>query len=194
MEAATIVGAARSEPQPDPELFAFVGECVAQLPSGEGEAATRVRVDWLLEKLTAERARIRSVQEFTERRVDMIRTHGDGEVAKLQKRVAYLETKIREHLPHEGERFKREFGKKSLDLPNGKVGYRTVQPTVHIEDMEKAIRWAEEHRIEVARKEVKALQKTPVLDWIKATGELPPVEIIEYVDGYDKFYIETEGA
>lgn len=166
-------------------------EVEESLPQGEGSASVRLRVDYLLEKVAEEKARIREVEEFTARRIEMIRTHGDDEVAKLQRRVSFLESRIRLHLPFEGEAFKREFGKKSLDLPSGKVGYRAVAPTVTIEDAEKAIRWAEEKRIEVSRKEVKTLNKTPVLEWIAKTGELPPADCIDYVDGFDRFYIET---
>lgn len=163
----------------------------AGLPDGDTRTERELRLDYLLEKIRAERQEIQQVEAFTERRVKMIRDHCERETAKHRRRIAWLEDQARKCVPLDAERFQKEYGKKSVNLPHGKVGYRHKSETVEIEDTSKALEWVKENGIDFSVSE--RVTKTPVLDWIREHGEVPPPESgIELVEGYDDFYVSTD--
>ena len=181
-----------NQPEPDHELIAFVGEVVADLPPGEGLTAGELRVDYLLEKLSAEAKRIEGVREFTARRVEMVTAHGQAEIEKLRRRVAWLESKIREHMPLDPASFKKHYGAKSTRLPHGQIGYRASRASVEIVDQEKALAFAKARGLEVRVTE--SVNKTPLLESVVRDGEEPdPVtDGFRYVPPTDAFFITPD--
>ncbi len=81
--------------------------------------------------------------------------------------------------------------KKSINLLTGKTGYRTVKGTLQINDEEAAMAWAEQNCPE-AVKVTKRLVKTPLMDYLKDTGELP--DGCELTDDVEKFYPWIDGT
>ena len=181
------------EPLVDREAQEFQSEVAAGMPEGEALGMAEARMDYLLERIATEHERIARIQAAASARIAMIRDHADDECAKLVKRVSYLEGVIRQNLPGDADHFRRLYGKKSLSLPNGKVGYRVVAPTVEIEDQARAIAWAEQAGVPVTEKVTRTLGKKAVLEYIAQRGELPDTDAIEYVDGYERFYVQAGG-
>jgi len=159
----------------------------AGLPEGDDDISRELRIDYLLERIGQERHEIARVNEFTQRRIQMIRDHGDEQAAMVQRRISYLEDMVRTHLPMTGDEFAAAYRKKSLNLPHGKVGYRHLPASVVIHDQTAAVEWAKAHGVPVTVKE--SLGKTGVIAHIKATGELPETDAIEYVDASERFFV-----
>lgn len=177
---------------PDHELIAFVGEALAGLPEGEDLTGAELRVDYLLEKLAAEQERIIGLEAFTKRRVDMVMAHKVTEMAKLEKRVAWLESRIREHLPFDAASFKRHYGAKSARLPHGQIGYRAQRATVEIVDHGKALAYAKARGLEI--KVVESVNKTPLFEEVVRTSMDPDpmVDGFRFVPARDEFFVSPE--
>lgn len=143
-----------------------------ELPKGEGEVEDRLRMDWLLEKVAEEEAEITRVADFTNRRMEMVRKHGEAEMVRRQNRIVWLKSVIKMHLPSTGSHMEKVYGKKSLPLPHGTVGFRTNRESIVIEDAAKALRWAKANGLQVATKE--SVSKTPLHNYVHETGEVPP--------------------
>lgn len=171
---------------------AFVVDVLAALPSGDGLTASELRVDYLMEKLSDEAKRLEAVEEFTARRVQMVRDHGEAETAKIAKRMAWLESKIREHLPLDAAGFRKHYGAKSHRLPHGQVGYRKHPATVEIVDFTEAMTWARENGVQPTETIKVTLPKAAILEWIKLMGEMPPENAIRYVDATDEFFVSPD--
>ena len=122
MEAATVVGAMTPGAQPDHDLLAFVGEVSADLPAGETLGLAEARVDYLLQKISEERLRIDRIKGAAAARIDMISDHAIEETRKIERRIAYAESLVRQHAPGDAAHYKKLYGKKSLSLPHGTVG------------------------------------------------------------------------
>jgi phage host-nuclease inhibitor protein Gam len=74
--------------------------------------------------------------------------------------------------------------KKSVDLLTGRAGYRTSPDKVEIVDGEAAAEWAAFNCPEALGTSIK--RTSPIKDYIKATGEIPPG--IRYVEKQETFY------
>lgn len=174
----------------DPETAAFEGEVVAGLPDGDDLTGAELRVDYLLEKLAAEHERIIGVEAFTKRRVEMVLAHKATELAKLAKRVEWLESKIREHMPLDSVGFKKQYGAKSHRLPHGQIGYRSSRATVDIVDPVRALEFAKARGLEISVTE--RVNKTPLLDYVRETGDYPDDAGFTVVEPSDEFFVSPD--
>lgn len=190
MEASTVPSL--FEAPHEPELLAFVGEVAAGLPAGEDLTSAECRVDYLMEKLSEEAKRAEHVADFTARRVQMVCDHAEVETAKIRKRMAWLESRIREHLPLDAASFKKTYGAKSHRLPSGQVGYRASRATVEIVDPTKALAFAKAEGLEVKVTEV--VNKTPLLEHVMRSGAEPDPERdgFAFVPPVDSFFVSPD--
>lgn len=177
----------------EPEDMAFVVEVASHLPAGDDLTSSELRVDYLLEKLSEEHARLTQLIDFSDRRVQMIREHQATEAGKIERRCSWLESQIRAHTPGDAARFKFLFGKKSVSLPHGTIGFKASGGGIDITDSEKALAFARKHGLEI--KTTYSVNKTPLGEWVKKSGEEPDPER----DGFtvlptvDLFYVKPEG-
>ncbi len=75
-------------------------------------------------------------------------------------------------------------GTKHLTLPNGhKFSLRKCPDSINIKDEESVIEWCEENLKEACKTKV-SLLKTPIAEYFKKTGNLPPG--IEFITGESK--------
>lgn len=76
--------------------------------------------------------------------------------------------------------------RRSISLPDGTLGFRTVPASLRINDESLVIRWAV-RSCPSAVATVQRLRKTPIMEYFEATGELP--EGAEIVAPHPNFYI-----
>jgi phage host-nuclease inhibitor protein Gam len=76
--------------------------------------------------------------------------------------------------------------KKTLRLPDGTLGYRRKGLLLNIEDKEATLEWCRGNLPEAVRVREDVL-KTPLNEWVKETGEVPPG--CEIKPGGDEFYV-----
>lgn len=193
LAALKVVGTVPVEAPVDPEQAAFVEVVSAGLPSGEDLTASELRCDYLLEKLSEEHGRLGHLCEFSDRRVQMVREHQAIEAGKLERRIAWLESQIRAHTPGDAERFKTLYGRKSLALPHGKVGFKASGGGIEITDSAKVLAFARKHGLEI--KTTHTVNKTPLQEWVQKNGEEPDPETDGFmvVPAADQFFVKPEG-
>lgn len=179
--------AAKSAPEP-----AFVEEVAAGLPAGDDLTAAELRVDYLLEKIAEERTRLDHLEEFTRRRMDMILEHKSMEAGKIERRLAWLESRVREHMPFDAASFRKHYGAKSHRLPHGQIGYRASRASVEITDPAKALAFAKARGLEIKVSE--SVNKTPLLESVMRDGEEPNPETdgFRFVPPQDEFFVNPE--
>ena len=172
----------------------FENEVTAGLPAGDDLTAAELRVDYLLEKAAEERTRLDQLEEFTARRVAMIVEHKSAEASKIEKRLAWLESRIREHIPFDAASFRKHYGAKSHRLPHGQIGYRASRATVEITDPAKALAFAKARGLEVKVSE--SVNKTPLLESVMRDGEEPNPETdgFRFVPPADEFFCHPDVA
>ena len=75
---------------------------------------------------------------------------------------------------------------KSIKLPHGTVGKRTVPGGPRVLDVDAVLAWAKEHGIPGIVKVTESVNKTAVAEYVKSTGDLPDgVEIVESREAFD---------
>lgn len=77
--------------------------------------------------------------------------------------------------------------RKSVSLPGGTAGYRSVGPTLVIQDEQRVLKWAKQN-CPSAIVVVERLSKTAINEHLVATGEVPP-EGVAIAPAQEKFYI-----
>lgn len=171
----------------------FEREIDASLPVGEDRAAAMARCDYLLERIREERRREADVAEVAARRIQMVSDWGTEEREKIQRRIAHLEERLRMHVPASGAGMEREFGKKSVTLPHGTLGYKASPATVKIVDQKAVVAWATQAGVPVQQKLVESVLASDVKAHWHATGEIP--DGCEQIDASESFYVKPrEGA
>lgn len=165
----------------------------ADLPEGGDFTANALRVDVLLEKIAGLRDEESKVAEFTTRRMQMVQAHGERELRKVQGRIRWLEGVVRRLVPSTGHGMQQAFGKKSLALPHGSVGYRASPESIVVTDSTRALQWAKERGLEVTVRE--SVGKTALHAYVKETGDEPdPKECgFSLEPAGERFYLKTEG-
>jgi hypothetical protein len=185
------VGALLPEREHDPEALAYAMDVEGAMPEGEGPTVLELQADYLLEKLAEESAAMAHLNDFTERRIQMIRDHAEIEGNKIRGRVEWLEARLRRCVPYDPAGFQEAYGKKSLRLPHGTLGYRSSKESVQIADKDKALEFARSHGIEI--KVTESVNKTPLLDYVRTTGDMPDPEVcgFELVPPTDDFFVKA---
>src|SRR5690606_34725069 len=123
----------------------------------------------LLERMAQESDLASRINATADARVAMIRNHAADECAKIARRIAYLEALIRLHLPGDAGSYKRLYGKKSVSLAHGTVGFRAHAASVEVTDKAKALAFAEKNGLEV--KVERSVGKTALKEYIVRTGD-----------------------
>jgi phage host-nuclease inhibitor protein Gam len=77
--------------------------------------------------------------------------------------------------------------RKSINLPAGAVGFRTVKPCLQVDDEAFVIRWASEN-LPAAVVTVQKLSRSALKDHFAETGDMPP-EGVHVDPGGDRFFI-----
>lgn len=175
--------------QPDTELAAFAHEVEAELPDGDGLVGlAEARADYLLERIARERARQDRIHGAAALRVKMIRDNEADECGKVERRIAYLESQVRVQLPGDAGRFKAVYGKKSVSLPHGQIGFKQHRATVEIVDPAKALAFAQAHGLEI--RVTQSVNKTPLIEHVMRNSEDPNPETdgFEFVPARDEFF------
>jgi hypothetical protein len=152
-------------------------------PLDADDNALDVMADSLLERLKLAVEEGDSIRDVAQRRRDMISQHEASELESVERRIRYIETKLRFLFPGLNLR-----GKKSKSYANGKVGTSLKGGGVVIDDPEKALAFAEECGIPV--KVTKQVQKTPLAEYVKSTGDQGDLEEDgwTYREPQDEFY------
>lgn len=176
-------------PADEQELWQL--EVEAGLPQVEGPSNAELQADYLLERLGELTEQLRRIDDFTKRRIQMIEDHGREEGGKIQRQIAWLEEKVRFCVGHDPVRFEKEYKKKSIKLPHGQVGYKSSRETVEIQNPDVALAFAKVHGLEI--KVTEKVNKTPLLEWVRANGEVPDPEKcgFELVPPSDSFFVKV---
>ena len=175
------------------EDLEFLHEVDAALPQEGVVGAELAAVDRYLELIREERARVARVQAAAELRMQPIREWVEREQEKAQRKVEFLEARIRFLLPHDADSFKREYGTKSLALTHGaRVGYEKGRDRVEIMDEAKAVTFARQHGIPVAEKVSTTVPKTALKDYVTTAGVEPDPDTdgFLFVPGAERFYVK----
>lgn len=137
----------------------------------------RLEQDWFID---------RHLQRLTE--VEAEKAHNDAVLqryidwrdeknAVLDRRAEYIRSRIREAIL--GYEF--ESGKKSRELPNGKIGRKTVPAKLIVEDAAAVIQWAKDMDTPdfIRTKTVEEIAKQAVNGYWASTGEVIPGTRVE---------------
>lgn len=175
----------------DPEFRDwFEREVDSGLPEGDDRASVRLRCDYLLEKIQDQEKRAEEIAQFTARKIQMVQDHSRGELDTIKRRVEWLHSRLRLHLPHTGAGMEEAFGKKSLALPHGTVGFRASPATVRIVDQAALVVYANANGIPVQITTTEKVLSADVKTWHEMTGDVPPG--VEYVEGSESFYVKPK--
>ena len=156
----------------------------------EEDDATRndTRLDWLLEKLAKRREQKARNNAIADARKLMVEDWRQGENAKIERAVSWLEFQIRELVPADSDAFSKTYGAKSRALPFGTIGYRKSPPTIEVFDEPKALEWAKLHKLEIKVKE--SVSKTELKKAIEYTQD--PPDGFGLIPGGETFFVKTD--
>ncbi len=77
-------------------------------------------------------------------------------------------------------------GRRSVNLPSGTIGFRTEPKKLAVTDEKQLLAWCR-GQLPSAIKVVESVPKTPLMDHLKTTGELP--QGVELLGGNERFYV-----
>jgi hypothetical protein len=167
----------------DAEQAAYFAELgVPELTPAE-RAEWDAYLDVILERLAQVEAEVAENREVARRRIEMIQGWEHSVNETLTKRATWLRQRV--------EMFAAGYdygSKKSSELPHGTFGFRAKADTLEITDQTQAVAFAEAAGLEIK----KSVNKTPLLKYFKATGEVPSG--CEYVEGGDQFFVKPAGV
>jgi phage host-nuclease inhibitor protein Gam len=155
--------------RPDEELEAQVPE--------HFEVRDEQTANWLVRRVLESRAYADRVQAWCDSEKRRARREEDFFVGRFGLQI---ERWLRDELEKRGGR------SKSVTMPAGRVGLRSVGPKLEVLDLDVVLAWAREHCPE-AIKQTESLRKTPLNDHFEATGELPDGVYLQ--SPRDDFYI-----
>lgn len=168
--------------EPQAQYIDFLGD----LPDENTPSITIVDANRILGRLKEAKDFIKQVDEQEadeiiriKARAQIIRSAHEGEIEFLLERYsAMLEKFTASQI--EGKKTR------SIDLLNGRIGFRKSPAALEIEDADALLSWAKANLPE-AVKTVETVQKTPCKKYVESTGEIPDGAV--YSPGVDKFYI-----
>ena len=138
-------------------------ELIAQLP--ERFAVTdAASANWVVRRIVQARAYAQRVKDWADLETRRARRE---EAFFLQRFGGDLETWLARELAE------RQSRQKSVNLPAGRVGRRSVAEKLVVEDEQAVLAWARVHLPE-AIKSIEAVSKSILNDRFRDTGELPP--------------------
>lgn len=152
------------------------------------EAQTDARLDWLLEKITEHKEAMRQNDVIAEGRRVQIEDWRQGENAKHERAISWLEYQIREIVPPDVESFERAYKQKSRSLPFGVVGFRKSPSKIEVFDEERTLAWAKLHKLPIKIKE--SYSKADLKKAIQTTTD--PPDGFQVVPGMSEFFVRTD--
>ena len=147
-----------------------------------------VRIDWLLEKVTALKAEIAENDAVAKRRMEMQEDFRQGENAKIENAITYWVGQIGQLAPPSGEAMKAEYGKKSRTLANGSFGFKRRSERIEIDDEKAALAFAVKNHLPV--RIVNSVTKTSLKDYAQSTGEMEG-DGWRRIEAADEFFVKT---
>lgn len=104
-----------------------------------------------------------------EKKLDILKFWLQSEKTKIEKQQEFLKKCCEGFM----QNYMEQCGSKQLILPNGhKLGLRKCQDSVEIKNEEEAIEWCNENLKEACKIKT-SLLKTPIIAYVKSTGNLP---------------------
>lgn len=177
----------------DAEVLEFLAEVDAILPTGDepgGELAMASRYLAIIRKLDARYAR---VVEASDAIIDEQQAWRAEEARKRASSVEFLQARIRLLFPGDPERFKGEYGTKSLALAGGaRVGFRQKGGGIEVTDERAALQWAEKH-CPSAYRTIATLSKAALAEHAKKGGECEGPGWAQ-TDKRDEFFVKAGGG
>lgn len=131
----------------------------------EDQADVRALADHLLYNLGKIEDEIEETEAVAERRKAMVDHWRDDVVGRARARATALKARL-------GTLFRLiDTGKKkSIKLPSGDLGTKASRGKIHIDDEDRAIAYARQHRIHVGVKRVQTLKKDDLRAHVEETG------------------------
>jgi len=151
-------------------------------PMDEAEA----RMDALCEAATNLKIRSAQAAAALQRRIDIIKHHYEQEQKSIVQHVQWIELQVQAMLPRDGQGMKDRFGKKSVNLPFGTVGYRAKAETVQVVDQDVALLFAVANNLKITVK--RSVGVTPLKEHFQTTGEIPSG--CEHIPASEKFFLK----
>lgn len=166
--------------------FAWMDEEMAAIAQQRVES----RIDFFLEQIERVERREERDAEIARERIRRIEEWLESRSKRTSVRLAWL----REHVRALVDQIDFE-GRKSRDLPHGRIGFRVRKPSVLIVDKMRAMEWAADHCPDaIVQRSTVDLVKTPLIEaWAKGARYNADIDGIAYVEGGDDFYITTGG-
>lgn len=156
---------ARQTPENDGDTFADEDAEAEQFDAPEGfRVDSEDRANWLIRKITELRARQARMRDTKSAADAEIRSAKKSETFLLERFGAELEAWMR---PQLSER------KKSVQLLEGRVGFRKRAAHIFVTDEEAAIAWAREFAPELVNVSF-SLRKADLQTQFEQSGEVPP--------------------
>lgn len=190
-QVAEATGLTEEQVREDLELARFRSEVERELPPARGVVGeAEARADYLLERLAREHALMERTRGAAKLRIEMIKANEAEELRKIENRCGWLEAKIRTHMPGDGARFKAVYGKKSVAMASGEVGFRLHPASVEITDPQKALAYAKANGLEV--KVTETVNRTPLKEHVirdlDRCEPIPETDGFKFVPARDEFY------
>lgn len=132
------------------------------------------KASWAIDKILIARERVERVKAQFQAALDQAELEArDAEVFFLP----LLEEWYEANPPRKG---------KSIKLPHGTIGKRTVPGGPRVVDPDAVLAWAKEHGIPGIVKVTETISKTAAIEYAKTTGDLPDgVEVVEARETFD---------
>lgn len=151
------------------------------------------KADWALRKLGSIRAKIAENQKLAEDEIARVNAWLEHVNSGFADDIAYFEGQLRQY----GESQRAE-GRKSVDLPHGKIKSRAVNPKFAVEDKEAFLAWAKKNAPALIRiteapaisEMNEVLTKSDAGVAVDANGEVVPG--VSVTDATVNFSFETE--
>lgn len=156
------------------------------MPDGPGPALDAY-LDRVLEMIARLQKDIDSTNATAELRIQDITHWRDKQVESASHQIAFLQRQIEALVTQ----YDYDFGpnRKSKDLPHGTFGRRvSVREGVEVLDEAAALEWARKYQPRAVKVKESILKK-PLLEHLKATGEVP--DGCEYREAKEEFYVNA---
>ncbi|MCX8106746.1 MAG: host-nuclease inhibitor Gam family protein [Ignavibacterium album] len=157
------------------EEQSFIEELLKEAEEKELQM-TKSLVDLLLIEIGKLNEQIKSVQSEAEEEINIINQWAQRKVSKLIDRISFFEARL--------ERFIREQGVKTIELPNGTLKIRKSPDKVEIADTQLFMNNATPELLRVIPESVKP-DLIKIKSFIRLKGTIPPG--VKYEEGKEKF-------
>lgn len=157
------------------EEQSFIEELLKEAEEKELQM-TKSLVDLLLIEISKLNDQIKSIQSEAEAEINIIQQWAERKISKLIDKISFYEVRL--------ERFIREQGVKTIELPNGTLKIRKSQDKIEITDAQLFMSNAIPELLRIIPETVKP-DINKIKAYVKQKGIIPPG--IKYEEGKDQF-------